>query len=39
MLFIHHLIGESSQYLREEAATGIVSSLKIQTQIYLRYSE
>lgn len=38
MLFIHHLIGESSQYLREEAATGIVSSLKIQTQIYLMYS-
>lgn len=38
MLFIHHLIGESSQYLREEAATGIVSSLKIQTHIYLTYS-
>lgn len=38
MLFIHHLIGESSQYLREEAAIGIVSSLKIQTQIYLTYS-
>lgn len=39
MLFIHHLIGEYSQYLREEAATRIVSSLKIQMQFYLTHSE